>query len=56
MMFANSKKTINKVNARVEDDLKAIISIGVEICGVEELAELIRKLNGIDGVTNVYRV
>ncbi len=55
-LFANNKKPINKVNARIENELTAIVSIGVEIGGVEELEELIRKINGIDGVSNVYRV
>lgn len=54
--FAHNRKTLNAVNARVEDDINAIITISVGIANIEELDEIINKLKGIDGVLDVRRI
>lgn len=56
LFFANRKKMLTKVNARVEDKLKAIITVGVEITNLNELDEIMTKLKGIDGVLDVRRI
>lgn len=56
MLLANDKKHILKINARLEDKLKAIIDIVVEIENIDELDGLINKILTVDGVTEVYRV
>lgn len=56
MLLANDKKHILKINARLEDKLKAIIDIVVEIENIDELDGLINKILAVDGVTEVYRV
>ena len=55
MLVSNNKKQITKLNARIEDALNAVVELSVEIENTEDLEELIRKINGIDGVKNVYR-
>ncbi len=54
--FANRKKSLSKVNAKIDDQLQAIITIGVEITNINELDELINKLRGIEGVVDVHRI
>lgn len=54
--FANNRKTLNAVNARVENDINAIITISVSIANIDELDEIINKLKGIDGVLDVRRI
>ena len=54
--FANRKKLLTQVNAKVDDKLQAIITIGVQITNINELDEMISKLKGIEGVLNVHRI
>ncbi|MDE6967231.1 MAG: hypothetical protein K2P12_01120, partial [Clostridia bacterium] len=56
MFFANRKKMLNKVNAKLEDKLRAVITVGVEITNINELDEIINKLKGIEGVLDVRRI
>lgn len=54
-MIAECRLTIIRVNARVEKNEKAIISLGVEIDNISALDSIIEKLKKIDGVSEVYR-
>ena len=54
--FANRKKLLTQVNAKVDDKLQAIITIVVQITNINELDEMISKLKGIEGVLNVHRI
>lgn len=56
MLLANNKKHILKINARLEDKLKAVIDIVVEIENIDELDGLINKILSVDGVNKVFRV
>ncbi len=47
---------MTQVNAKVDDKLQAIITIGVQITNINELDEMISKLKGIEGVLNVHRI
>lgn len=54
--FANRKQTLNAVNLKTREDLKAVITISVEITNIQELDEMINKLQSIEGVFDVHRI
>ncbi len=54
--FANRKQTLNAVNLKTREDLKAVITISVEITNIQELDEMINKLQNIEGVFDVHRI
>jgi GTP pyrophosphokinase len=53
--MANIKVPIKAVNARTTRDRIAIISLTMEITGVDQLEKIIEKLRKIEGVFEVSR-
>lgn len=54
--FAARKQAIYAINFKMEDEVRATITITVEISDIEELESLIVKLHNIEGVIDVYRI
>ncbi|HEY0613830.1 MAG TPA: bifunctional (p)ppGpp synthetase/guanosine-3',5'-bis(diphosphate) 3'-pyrophosphohydrolase [Candidatus Elarobacter sp.] len=53
---AELKTQINSVNARAKRDKSALISLTAQITDLDHLQKLLRKLNAIKDVRNVWRV
>ena len=43
-------------NMKVDDNLQALITIGVEITNIHELDEIMNKIKGVEGVMHVHRI
>jgi len=54
-LIANLKLNIYEFHARVEKSL-AIIEFTIDINNIKQLEDIIRNLEKVDGVTNVYRI
>lgn len=54
--FANRKQPLNGVNWRLEDKVRAVITISVGITNIQELEDMINKLQTIEGVIDVHRI
>ncbi len=54
--FSTRKINITMANMKVDDNLQALITIGVEITNIHELDEIMNKIKGVEGVMHVHRI
>lgn len=54
--FAARKQLLTSVNLKVEDKVRAVITLSVEISNIQELEEIMTKLQNIEGVIDVHRL
>lgn len=54
-LISNMKLNLLKVNARVDGDNRAVVSVSVEIDNLEELDMLIKKVGTLSGIEAVHR-